>query len=142
MTVTVSSDDPRSVKALSVLATAPRWTKGHTKDGRPFFVVPGSDGRVYWTDTRACTCPDHRERGVACKHVLAVRMWTLQHKPAAPAPTGAGSATCTVCTATVEKAGAECRDCAEFLAYVDGAPGVQLAAGATDRYSVLFPAED
>ncbi len=80
MTVTVSSDDPRSVRALAVLATADQWTKGHTKDGRPFFAVPGSRGRIYWTDTRACTCPDARERGVACKHQLAVRMWTLANK--------------------------------------------------------------
>ena len=62
MTVTISPDDPRSVRALAVLATADRWVKGHTKDGRPFFVVPGSHGRVYWTDTRDCTCPDRRAR--------------------------------------------------------------------------------
>jgi len=97
MTVTISIADPRSVRALAVLATAPTWTKGHTKDGRPFFVVPGSRGRIYWTDTRACTCPDARERGVACKHILAVRMWTLWAKGEAPAVRPA-PATCRVCT--------------------------------------------
>ena len=61
MTVTIDPTDKRSVRALAVLATATRWVKGHTKDGRPFFVVPGSNGRVYWTDTRDCTCPDRRE---------------------------------------------------------------------------------
>ncbi len=98
MTVTISPDDPRSVRALAVLATAPQWTKGHTKDGRAFFVIPGSKGRIYWTDTRACTCPDARERGATCKHQLAVRMWTLAHKGEAPAATPAPAPTCRVCT--------------------------------------------
>jgi predicted nucleic acid-binding Zn finger protein len=83
MVVTVSSSDPRSVKALALLATSDRWIKAHRKeDGRAFFVVPGNGGRVYWTDCSACTCPDFarnapQERGFACKHVLAVRMWKL-----------------------------------------------------------------
>ena len=74
MVVTVSSSDPRSVKALALLAQAHTWTKGHLKDGRAFSVIPGSQGRIYWTDTRDCTCPDRRERQVDCKHMLAVRM--------------------------------------------------------------------
>src|SRR3712207_9042991 len=86
MTVTISPDDPRSVRALAVLATADRWVKGHTKAGRPFFVVPGSNGRVYWTDTRDCTCPDRRERDETCKHIRAVRLWTIEHRGKAPAP--------------------------------------------------------
>ncbi len=69
MTITVSTADPRSVKALALLETAHTWTTAHRKsDGRSFFVVPGSNGRVYWTDTRECTCPDATGRGVACKH--------------------------------------------------------------------------
>ena len=80
MTVTISPDDPRSVRALAVLAQAPQWTKGHTKDGRAFFVIPVSCGRIYWTDCRDCTCPDRQQRRVeACKHVLAVRLWKLKH---------------------------------------------------------------
>ncbi len=86
MTVTISPDDPRSVRALAVLATADRWVKGHTKDGRPFFVIPGSNGRLYWTNTRDCTCPDRRQRDETCKHIRAVRLWALQHKATAPAP--------------------------------------------------------
>jgi len=91
MTVTVSPADPRSVRALAVLATADRWVKGHRKaDGRAFFTIPGSNGRLYHADTRDCTCPDARERGVTCKHQLAVRLWTIQQQaagaqPAAPA---------------------------------------------------------
>ena len=76
MTITVSTSDPRSLKALAILETADRWTRGHRKDdGRPFFVIPGSAGRVYWTDARSCTCPDATGRGATCKHQLAVRLW-------------------------------------------------------------------
>ena len=91
MTVTVSPTDPRSVRALAVLATADRWVKGHRKaDGRAFFTIPGSNGRLYHADTRDCTCPDARERGVTCKHQIATGLWTIRQnaagaQPAAPA---------------------------------------------------------
>ncbi len=85
MTITVSTADPRSLKALAVLETADRWTKGHRKDdGRPFFAIPGSAGRVYWTDARACTCPDATRRGVACKHQHAVRLWIARQADTRP----------------------------------------------------------
>ena len=132
MTVTISPDDPRSVRALAVLAQAPRWTKGHTRDGRAFFVVPGSKGRIYWTDTRACTCPDARERGVACKHVLAVRMWTLAHKGEAPAATSAPApATCRVCTAELPAGlvSGLCDACDEAGLMVEGVAAIKAAFG-------------
>src|SRR3712207_7292850 len=93
MTVTISPDDPRSVRALAVLATADRWVKGRTKEGRPFFVVTGANGRVYWTDTRDCTCPDRRQRDETCKHIRAVRLWALQHRAVVPASTPAPAPT-------------------------------------------------
>ena len=81
MTITVSTDDPRSLKALEVLAIAHHWTRAHRKDDRrPFFVIPGSQGRVHWTDTHDCTCPDHQQRRAVCKHVIAVRLWTAREK--------------------------------------------------------------
>ena len=87
MTVTVSPTDPRSVRALAVLATADRWVKGHRKaDGRAFFTIPGSNGRLYHADCRDCTCPDARERGVTCKHQIAIRLWTIRQKAAGAQP--------------------------------------------------------
>ena len=81
MTITVSTADPRSLKALAVLETADRWTKAHRKaDGRSFFVIPGSSGRVYWTDQTSCTCPDAAHRGATCKHQLAVRLWNARQQ--------------------------------------------------------------
>ena len=83
MTITVSTDDPRSIKGLALPDTADRWTKAHRKaDGRSFFVIPGSNGRVYWADQTSCTCPDASHRGLTCKHQLAVRLWNArQHAP-------------------------------------------------------------
>ena len=83
MTVTVSATDPRSLKALDVLATFDRWQKGHLKSsGRSFYAVPSStdSNRLYLVDTRACDCPDFVRRQQPCKHVLAVRMAVLKGK--------------------------------------------------------------
>ena len=79
MTIQISAADPRSLKALGLLEGAGRWVKAHRKDsGRPFFVIPGSQGRVYWTDQVSCTCPDAAHRGATCKHQLAVRLWNAR----------------------------------------------------------------
>ena len=75
MTITVSTADPRSLKALALLEGADRWQKGHTRDGRSFYAVPSQSGDVlHMADTRACTCRDYERRQQACKHVLAVRL--------------------------------------------------------------------
>ncbi len=86
MTVTIDPTDPRSVRALAVLTTADRWIKGHRKaDNRPFFTIPGSNGRLYHADTRDCTCSDRQQRRLDCKHMLAIRLWVLQNDANTPA---------------------------------------------------------
>lgn len=83
MTVVIDPADPRTVRALDVLATSDRWVKGHRKsDGRPFFVIPSSSGAgVYWTDCRQCTCPDaQRHPDVLCKHSVATRLWLARQR--------------------------------------------------------------
>ena len=81
MTIAIDTADQRTVKALAVLEGADRWTKAHRKaDGRSFFVIPGSNGRVYWTDQVSCTCPDAAHRGATCKHQLAVRLWNARQR--------------------------------------------------------------
>ena len=90
MTIEVSTDNRRSVKALAILATSDRWHRGHRKeDGRPFYAVPSSSDptRYYLVDVRACTCPDHASRGVECCHILAVRMRVAQLTAAKPTRT-------------------------------------------------------
>src|SRR5215210_727271 len=78
MVVTVSSTDPRSVKALALLPRARTWTHGTRKcDGRAFLIAPASTpGHSYYVDARGaeCTCPDRQTRRVTCKHMLAARL--------------------------------------------------------------------
>ena len=81
MTITIDTADRRSLEALALLDHADTWVKGHrTEDGKPFFVIRSlTSDRVYWTDTRDCTCPDRQRRGLDCKHILAVRLWMVRH---------------------------------------------------------------
>jgi predicted nucleic acid-binding Zn finger protein len=81
VTITVSTADKRSVKALAILATSDRWIRGHRKaDGRSFWAVPSASdpSRVYMVDTRECTCPDFIHRGATCAHILAARLRVAQ----------------------------------------------------------------
>ena len=85
MTITVSTADPRSLKALALLEGADRWQKGHTRDGRSFYAVPSQSGDVlHMADTRACTCRDFERRQQPCKHVLAVRLHVARLKAQQP----------------------------------------------------------
>ena len=88
MTITVSTTDPRSLKALAILETVDRWVRGHRKaDGRSFYAVPSqTSSLVYMVDTRECTCEDFRRRGQPCKHSLAVRLHVARLKAERPAP--------------------------------------------------------
>jgi hypothetical protein len=100
MTITVSTADPRSVKALALLEGAARWQKGHTHDGRSFYCVPSATvpGLLHMASTRDCSCKDREHRGVDCCHMLAVRLHVArlgaerQATPKAkPAPVFSGS---------------------------------------------------
>jgi hypothetical protein len=84
MTIQISTEDARSVKALSLLANASQWLKMRTPDGRKFYGVPASQpGKYYSVDTHGCDCPDrlHRlERGEGgpCKHQMAVMLYVAR----------------------------------------------------------------
>lgn len=105
MTITISADDPRTIRALEIAAEADQWLKGHNRQGEDVFGVPSqSDPRHYYIVTRStCDCPDFRRIGSpaappdeadeqrACKHVLAVRLHTelvkaQQHQVRQPSP--------------------------------------------------------
>ena len=76
MVVTVSTADPRSCKALALLEGADTWLKVRRKsDGAKFYVIPGSQGHVYWTNCGECSCPDAQQRGSVCKHQTAVKLY-------------------------------------------------------------------
>ena len=40
MTITISSTDPRSLKAVEIAAAAGQWAKCRTRDGHKFYAVP------------------------------------------------------------------------------------------------------
>src|SRR5438045_3412070 len=77
MTITISSEDPRSIKAIQIAVGAGQWLKCRTTDGRKAYGVPSQrvGGHYYLTTQTSCTCPDaQRHEGLACKHQLAVRL--------------------------------------------------------------------
>ena len=76
MTITISSEDHRSLKAIEIAAAAGQWAKCRTRDGHKFYAVPSQhDANVrYLADLHTCTCPDFQRRQQACKHVLAIRL--------------------------------------------------------------------
>src|SRR5207248_3601980 len=82
MTITVSTADPRSVKALAILADSGQWLKLRTRDGRKFYGVrsQASPDTIYAVDCYGCDCPDFLKRlecgraSLPCKHVLAVQL--------------------------------------------------------------------
>src|SRR5438067_13312200 len=81
VTIEVSTSDPRSVKALAILADSGQWLKLRTRDGRKFYGVrsQASPETVYSVDCHGCDCPDFLKRlefgraSSPCKHVLAVQ---------------------------------------------------------------------
>jgi hypothetical protein len=88
-TVTISSEDPRSIKAIEIAAGASQWLKCRARDGQKAFGVPSqcTPGRYYLVTCSSCDCIDFRRNGLSgarlghsgehrpCKHVLAVRLY-------------------------------------------------------------------
>jgi hypothetical protein len=71
VTIELSTTDKRDGKALALFARSNEWQTGHTKDGRPFFAIPGSEaGLLHMTDQRDCSY-QHRQRSRnVCKHLV------------------------------------------------------------------------
>jgi hypothetical protein len=86
VTITVSTADPRSCKALALLEGADQWLKIRRKsDGVKFYLIPGSQGHVYWTNCGECSCSDFQHRGSQCKHLTAVRLYVAKVQAERPA---------------------------------------------------------
>ncbi len=73
---------PRQERGLVIAATQKLTQKGKV------WLVPSQtgNGKKYTVcadhDTPFCTCPDHEETGLPCKHVFAVRI--AQNREQAP----------------------------------------------------------
>ena len=67
MTITISADDPRSIKALEIAAGASQWFKCRTEDGRKAYGVPSQcqPDRYYLVTCASCDCPDFQRNGLS-----------------------------------------------------------------------------
>lgn len=88
MSITISADDPRSIRAIELAAEADQWLMYRNQDGHQVYGVPSqSDRRRYYVVTlSSCDCPDFERNAQAvmpaeegsesraCKHMLAVRL--------------------------------------------------------------------
>jgi hypothetical protein len=90
MTITISADDPRSIKALEIAAGASQWLKVRTVDGEVAFGIPSqcarNAGRYYVVTAARCDCEDFKRNGLTrarigetgmhgdCKHIKAVQL--------------------------------------------------------------------
>jgi hypothetical protein len=80
--ITISADDPRSIRAIQIAANASHWRVSRGADGRQLFRVPSQSyaGRLYLVTDSTCTCADflhasEDDEDRFCKHILAVRLY-------------------------------------------------------------------
>jgi len=77
MTIEISSENLRSIKAIQIAASAGQWMKCRTTAGSKAYGIRSSRdaNHVYLVTCSTCTCQDAaRHPGKPCKHQLAVRL--------------------------------------------------------------------
>lgn len=90
MTITISADDPRSIKALEIAATASSWLRVRSHDGELGYGIPSQcpkkPGLYYLVTAAECDCQDFQRHGLRfgrigdagyhgdCKHMRAVQL--------------------------------------------------------------------
>src|SRR5690348_11944961 len=91
--ITISADDPRTIRAIEIAADADQWLRWRTDDGVTAYGVPSQThaDQYYVVTQSTCDCPDFRRTALtiargdgevdvdeqrACKHILAVRLYT------------------------------------------------------------------
>jgi hypothetical protein len=79
----------RQTKAIELVATGALTSLVEVQTGH--FLIPSAsaEGAFYVTSDWDCTCPDHANRGVDCKHMVALRLQRVldaaqEDKPYAP----------------------------------------------------------
>jgi hypothetical protein len=75
MQITLSTDNPRSLKALQLTAGAQDWLS--LPGGGYGIPSQQHSGAFYAADCSSCTCPDFQFRREVCKHQLAIRLWAI-----------------------------------------------------------------
>ena len=73
MSITISADDLRSIKALEIAATADQWLAFRTADGEWAYRVPSQcdPARSYVVTASRCDCPDFQRNTLAAAHAAA-----------------------------------------------------------------------
>jgi hypothetical protein len=99
--ITISADDPRTIRAIEIAANADGWLRWRSADGHEAYGVPSQSnpGHHYVVTPSSCDCPDFRRDAPlddgneprACKHMLAVRLFAelvraQQQHPPPPRP--------------------------------------------------------
>ena len=88
MSIIISADDPRTIRAIEIAAEADQWLLYRNTDGQQVYGVPSQSEprRYYVVTTQSCDCADFARNALtlmtsaeanevrACKHVLAVRL--------------------------------------------------------------------
>jgi SWIM zinc finger len=76
MTIPISDEDPRTIKALEIAASAGQWLKCRTADGRKAYGIRSrrDADHIYFVTRSHCDCQDFQRRQQACKHILAVEL--------------------------------------------------------------------
>ena len=88
MSITISADDPRTIRAIEIAAEADQWLMYRNGDGQQMYGVPSQSEprRYYVVTTQSCDCADYARNALAvmsaaeasevraCKHVLAAMM--------------------------------------------------------------------
>jgi hypothetical protein len=88
MTIEITAETPRSIRAIELAAGAAQWLKCRTRDGRKVYAVPSRSkvGLYHLADRQACDCQDFKRHNSPCMHVLAVRLHCELGKASAPRP--------------------------------------------------------
>lgn len=61
---------PRDTRALALFAACDRWHQGHTKDGRSFFAIPGSEAGLFHMADQNDYTQQARTCSPACRQKL------------------------------------------------------------------------
>jgi hypothetical protein len=74
MNISLSANDPRGPKAVTIATNAGQWLKCRARDGRKAYGILSSkgDSHYYLVTRTSCTCYDARRH--VCKHQLAVQL--------------------------------------------------------------------
>ena len=86
VSITISADDPRSIRAIEIAANASHWRVTRDAEGRELFRIPSQrhPARLYLVTDNSCTCADflhgneddEADDEHLCKHILAVRLYS------------------------------------------------------------------